>query len=109
MTQEEKIQILIEQFNKNFETKVKNNDTPLLMTLYENFVKIFKSEEINKRMLKSVADIADKISRGFCTDWKLRQFKEWNELNDEINENAELQAFVYGYCTCMQLNEESKE
>lgn len=107
MTQEEKIQIFIKQFNEDFGTDVKLEEKPFLINLYQNYIRIYKSEEINKRKLKGIADMSNKISRNFKQEWQQQEFKEWNKLNDEINENWELQAFVYGYLTCKQLEIET--
>lgn len=107
MKQEEKIQIFIEQFNKDFGTDLKLEEKSFLINLYQNYIKIYKSEEMNKRMLKGILDIADKISRNFKQEWQQQEFKEWNRLNDEVNANWELQAFVYGYLTCKQLENET--
>lgn len=107
MTQEEKIQIFIEQFNKDFGTDVKIEEKPFLINLYQNYIRIYKSEEINKRKLDGLQKFADKINKNLHQLWQQQEFKDWNKLNDEINENWELQAFVYGYLTCKQLEIET--
>ena len=108
MTQEEKIQIFIEQFNKDFGTDIKLEEKPFLIHLYQNYIKIHKSEKMNKKKLDGVLKFSEKINKNLHQEWQSQEFKEWNMLNDEINENWELQAFVYGFCISEQLKQESK-
>lgn len=108
MKQEEKIQIFIEQFNKDFGADIKLEEKPFLIHLYQNYIKIHKSEEMNKKKLDGVLNFSEKINKNLHQEWQRQEFKDWNKLSDEINENWELQAFVYGFCISEQLKIESK-
>ena len=35
-------------------------------------------------------------------------FKEYDKQQEELYNSLQEQAFVYGFCTCKQLNEETK-
>ena len=84
MTQEEKIQIFIEQFNKDFGTDIKLEEKPFLIHLYQNYIKIHKSEKMNKKKLDGVLKFSEKINKNLHQEWQRQEFKEWNMLNDEI-------------------------
>ena len=89
MTQEEKIQIFIEQFNKDFGTDIKLEEKPFLIHLYQNYIKIHKSEKMNKKKLDGVLKFSEKINKNLHQEWQRQEF-------------------VYGFCISEQLKQESK-
>lgn len=106
-TKELDIENFIENFNKDFHTRIKNRNVPLLKLFYDNFVNIFSTESsINKEKLEEIVELEDVISKTFNEKQSIL-FKKWNDIQDEYASNSVEQAFIYGFCICKQLEIES--
>lgn len=102
------IQAFIENFNKDFKTKLNIRNTQFLVNLFENFINILSSYSNNAEDLDKIVELEEKIYSS-CSEEQKKQFDEWNRLQDKYFNDIEEQAFVYGYCTCKQLDIESNK
>ena len=106
-TKELDIDVFIENFNKDFHTRIKNRNVPFLKLFYDNFVNIFSTEiSINKEKLEEIVELKDVLNQTFNEKQSIL-FKKWNDIQDEYASNAIEQAFIYGFCICKQLDIES--
>lgn len=106
-TKELDIEVFIENFNKDFHTKIKSRNVPFLKLFYDNFVNIFSSESsMNKEKLEEIVELEDVINKTFNEKQSIL-FKKWNDIQVQYSSNAIEQAFIYGFCICKQLDIES--
>lgn len=102
-----KIQELIKNFNEDFKTKLPAESTPFLNEFFENYINVYSSENANKENLEKFVELEEKIS-GIYNKEQMSLFDKWNEIQDKLLDNVARQSFVYGYCTCKQLDKETK-
>ena len=71
-TKELNIEVFIENFNKDFHTKIKSRNVPFLKLFYDNFVNIFSSESsMNKEKLEEIVELEDVINKTSFYIWIL--------------------------------------
>lgn len=106
-TKELDIEFFIENFNKDFHTRIKNRNVPFLKLFYNNFVNIFSTESnINQEKPEKIVELEDVLNKTF-NEKQAILFKKWNDIQDEYASNSIEQAFIYGFCICKQLEIES--
>lgn len=104
----ERIQKFIDCFNQDFETKIKSNENvAFLEKLFENFISIYISPKEQAKQLDKVIELENTIYK-ICNEEQKKVFKEYDKEQEELYSSLQEQAFIYGFCTCKQLNEETK-
>lgn len=102
-----RINEIIENFNKDFETKIKNNNAKFLINLYNNFITLLGTEvTIENDSLERLDKIEKEIDSKFSDEEKIL-FAKWTNAHEKLISDIADQAFVYGYCTCKILDDES--
>lgn len=105
-----KIQTFIENFNKDFKTKIELKNKPFLTALFENFVSILSSYTNSKEELDKIVDLQEKIYSVIEEKEDLKiLFDEYNKFQEKFYDSTTEQAFIYGFCACQQLNIESNK
>ena len=105
MINEDKIQKALQNFNTDFETKIKGLDFQFLILLFENFVNVFSTDKDNKE-LDRLDELSEKINKTFSEE-QSQLFKEWNDIQDNFLSNEIEKAFIYGFCSCQQIKNET--
>lgn len=102
-----KIQELIKNFNEDFKTKLPEKETPFLNEFFDGYINVYSKEKQNRENLDKFVELEEKISKS-CNEEQMNLFDKWNAIQDDYLHNAVRQSFVYGYCTCKQLDKETK-
>lgn len=105
---ENQINKIIENFNKDFETKIKLENTKFLINLFDNFISLSSTSLSDKKYLNKLVELEDLINEIFTKEQK-EIFDQWNNTQDKFFLEIEQQAFLYGYCACKQLDIESNK
>lgn len=104
---ETRINEIIENFNEDFETKIKTNNAKFLINLYNNFITLLgTSSTIDRESLEKLDKIEKEIDLKFSEEDKLL-FAKWTNAHEQLISDIAEQAFIYGYCTCKILEDES--
>lgn len=104
---EARIQKMIENFNKDFETQLKADNTRFLVNLYNNFITLLETDStLDNKILETLDTLTKEIDKTFNEDEKLL-FAKWTNTYERLISDVADQAFVYGYCTCKALDTES--
>ncbi|MBR0427412.1 MAG: hypothetical protein IJK18_04360 [Clostridia bacterium] len=102
------IQKSIDNFNNDFKTKIKKDNISFLVSMYYNFVNLLSTDQVTSRDdLKKLVDVEERLNKSFNKEQQ-ELFTEWNDLQDKMFDEYEKRAFIFGYCTCSELNIESK-
>lgn len=104
---EQKINKIIENFNKDFNVNVEIKDKVFLRDIFQNFINLNMSSMISNEMNNKILELEEKIEKILGEDNKL--FEDWNEIQDNYLVNIVEQAFIYGVCTYKELNSEIDE
>ena len=104
---ESRINEIIENFNKDFESKIKTNKAKFLINLYNNFITLLGTEStIDRESLERLDKIEKEVDSTFSEKQKVL-FAKWTNAHEQLISDIADQAFVYGYCTCKILDDES--
>jgi hypothetical protein len=99
------IQRFVNNFNKDFETKIDIKNIPFLTEIFNNFIDPATSDTFSNYKLDRLVELETEINNRM-DDETLNLFNEWNKLQDEYLLNAVEQAYVYGICSYSQLKKE---
>lgn len=98
-----KINKIIDNFNKDFETKIKTGNSKFLKNMYDNFIGLFETEStIDKAMMEKLDKLEQEIDRTFDENEKVL-FARWTNAHERLISLIEEQAFIYGFCTSKAL------
>ena len=104
---EQKINKIIDNFNKDFETKIKTGNSKFLKNMYDNFIGLFETEStIDKAMMEKLDKLEQEIDRTFDENEKVL-FARWTNEHEKIISLVAEQAYVYGFCTCKAIENEA--
>ena len=101
------IKRFIDNFNKDFDVKLKLNNTPFLINLYENFIDQYSSDASDRTHITKLVNIEENVIKRVDKDTK-KLIDEWNIERENLFLDIIKQAFIYGYCTCQEINNETK-
>ena len=98
-----KINKIINNFNKDFETKIKLGNTDFLKNMYNNFICLLETETtIDKDIMEELDVIEQEVDKTFDTNEKAL-FARWTNAHERLISLIEEQAFIYGFCTSKAL------
>ena len=101
------IQRIVENFNKDFDTKLKADNVKFLINLYNNFITLLETDTtIDNDIFERLDTLTKEIDNTYNEDEKLL-FAKWTNTYERLISDVTDQAFVYGYCTCKALDTES--
>lgn len=104
---EANIKNIVENFNKDFETNLKADNTRFLVNLYNNFITLLETDStLNNNIFEKLDTLEKEIDKTYNEDEKLL-FVKWTNTYERLISDVADQAFVYGYCTCKALDTES--
>lgn len=104
---EQKINKIIDNFNKDFETKIKSGNTKFLKNMYNNFICLLETETtIDKYIMEELDVIEQEVDKTFDTNEKAL-FARWTNAHERLISLIEEQAFIYGFCTNKALENET--
>jgi len=101
------IKRFIDNFNKDFDVKLKLNNTPFLINLYENFIDQYSSDASDRTHITKLVNIEENVIKRVDKDTK-KLIDEWNIERENLFLDIIKQAFIYGYCTSQEINNETK-
>ena len=102
-----KINKIIDNFNKDFETKIKSANTKFLKNMYDNFICLLETEAtIDKNIMEKLDLLEQEIDRTFDDNEKVL-FAKWTNAHERLISLVEEQAFIYGFCTCKAIENEA--
>lgn len=101
------IKKFIEMFNKDFKGKIKNMQTTFLIDLYKNYINLNISNPTNSEVFKNLEILDNKICERL-NDEDQKLFRKWTEIQENYLIDTAEQAFIYGFCVCRQLENETK-
>ena len=102
-----KIRSFIENFNKDFDTNLKMNNKPLLTSIFHNFINQFTTQVKSSNTIDELCEINEKLDNTLSSE-QMELLNKWNRLQENYFCDMIEQSFIYGYCTCKQLDIESK-
>lgn len=108
---EAKLEEYISKFEESFELDLeqKRKERPILVDLFENYALTkYKPSKLYKTILSNLVKLEDEIENTYGKEEKLI-FNKWIFLQDRLHSDELLQMFVYGYCFCYEMQEESKK
>lgn len=104
---EQKINKIIDNFNKDFETKIKSSNTEFLKNMYNNFICLLETETtIDKDIMEELDVIEQEVDKTFGTNEK-SLFARWTNAHERLISLIEEQAYIYGFCTCKAIENEA--
>ena len=102
-----KINEIIENFNKDFETKIRSGNNKFLKNMYNNFICLLETEAtIDKSIMERLDLLEQEIDRTFDDNEKVL-FAKWTNAHEKLISLVEEQAFIYGFCTCKAIENEA--
>ena len=104
---EANIKNIVENFNKDFETNLKADNTRFLVNLYNNFITLLETDStLNNNIFEKLDTLEKEIDKTYSEEEKLL-FAKWTNTYERLISDVADQAFVYGYCTCKALDIEA--
>lgn len=101
---EANIKSIVENFNKDFETNLKADNTRFLVNLYNNFITLLETDStLNNNIFEKLDTLEKEIDKTYNKDEKLL-FAKWTNTYERLISDVADQAFVYGYCTSKALD-----
>ncbi len=89
---------IIQNFNKDFETKIKIDNVNFLMNLYYNFLSLQTSDRTSDRnVLSKLVEVEEKLNNTL-NDKQKELLEQFNDLKDKLFDEEEKRIFIYGYC-----------
>ena len=93
-----KAEQIIQNFNCDFDTRIKVDNINLLMNLYYNFLSLQASDQTSDRkILAELVDVEEKLNYSLDEEQK-KLLDSFNELKDKLFDEEEKRIFLYGYC-----------
>ena len=98
-----KINKIINNFNKDFETKIKLGNTDFIKNMYNNFICLLETETtIDKSIMEELDVIEQEVDKTFGINEKAL-FARWTNAHERLISLIEEQAYIYGFCTIKAL------
>lgn len=104
---ETEVKRFIDMFNKDFKCRIQSDNFSFLIDLFENYINQEISDPSNEMVYENLEVLDEKIKQKLDEEGK-KFFKEWEKIQDEYLLNIAEQAFIYGYCVCKALDNETK-
>ncbi len=101
----------IEQFDEEFGSMLKDNikNTPLLVNIFREYIEQnYKMSKYYQMMLHKIVEIEDDFCKSFTSKQK-QLFKKWETYRNGMEDDAVLEAFIYGYCLNKELDLEKNK
>lgn len=93
-----KAEQIIQNFNCDFDTRIKVDNINLLMNLYYNFLSLQASDQTSDRtILAELVDVEEKLNSTLNEEQKTL-WDNFNDLKDKLFDEEEKRTFLYGYC-----------
>ena len=89
----------LENFDKECKTNARNliNEVPLLIAIYEDFVQeLIQPTAISKKAEKELQRIKDELINTLEPQ-QIKLFKEAEDIEENLSDERERQAYIYGY------------
>ena len=94
---ETNIKNIVENFNKDFETNLKADNTRFLVNLYNNFITLLETDStLNNNIFEKLDTLEKEIDKTYSEEEKLL-FAKWTNTYERLISDVADQAFVYGY------------
>lgn len=101
----------IEQFDAEFGSMLKDKikDAPLLVNIFREYIEQnYKMSKYYQMMLHKIVEIEDDFCKSFTSKQK-QLFKKWETYRNGMEDDAVLEAFIYGYCLNQELDLEKNK
>ena len=93
-----KAEQIIQNFNDDFNIRIKLDNVNLLMNLYYNFLSLQSSDNTSDRtILAELVDVEEKLNNTLNEEQKTL-WDNFNDLKDKLFDEEEKRIFLYGYC-----------
>jgi hypothetical protein len=102
---EKNLQRIVNNFNKDFETKIDIKNIPFIENVFNNFIEPSSSDTFPNEKVDRLVELETELNNKM-DDETLNLFNEWNKLQDDYLLNAIKQAYIYGICSYSQLKKE---
>lgn len=97
-------------FDNEFDTNSRelSKDVPFLMALFQDFIQnIIQLTNTTKKVHADLVRTSDEL-RNTLEPYQIDLLEKMQDYDSEIQDNREIQAFVYGYVTAIHLKAESR-
>ena len=94
---------IIQKFINNFNRDITDDTYAFLKDLYENCVGPEVSNEFEQKCMTELEILVDKLYKSF-TKQQRDLFNRFDKLKNKMQNNAEQQLFIYGFCTAKLLD-----
>lgn len=81
---------------------------PMLMELYNNFIREIRVGDKNYRIMKKIKYELDRAIESTCTKGQMQLVDCSQCIQDIINDEISEKAFIFGYVMCNEIKEETK-
>ena len=100
----------IEEFYNMFEftSDERAKRYPMLMELYNNFIRELRGGDKNYRLMRKTKYEWDQALESTCTKGQMQLIDCSQCITDVINDEFAEKAFIFGYIMCSEIKEETK-
>ena len=89
---------IIQNFNSDFDTRIKVDNINLLMNLYYNFLSLQSSDQTSDRsILTELVKVEEQLNNSLTEEQRIL-LDSFNDLKDKLFDEEEKRIFLYGYC-----------
>ena len=81
---------------------------PMLMELYDNFIREIQSGDRNYRLMRKIRAELDQALETTCTKGQMQLVDCSQTIQDVMNDEFAEKAFIFGYVMCNEIKEETK-
>ncbi len=81
---------------------------PMLMELYDNFMREIQSGDRNYRLMRKIRAELEQALETSCTKGQMQLIDCSQYITDIINDEFAEKAFIFGYVMCNEIKEETK-
>ena len=81
---------------------------PMLMELYDNFIREIQSGDRNYRLMRKIRAELDQALETTCTKGQMQLVDCSQTIQDVMNDEFAEKAFIFGYVMCSEIKEETK-
>lgn len=93
-----KAEQIIQNFNDDFDIRIKLDNVNLLMNLYYNFLSLQSSDKTSDRsILAELVNVEEELNNSLNEEQR-KLLDSFNELKDRLFDEEEKRIFLYGYC-----------
>ncbi len=100
----------VEEFYNVFEftSNERAKRYPMLMELYDNFMREIQNGDKNYRLMRKLRAQLDQALETTCTKGQMQLIDCSQCITDIINDEFAEKAFIFGYVMCNEIKEETK-